>query len=224
MDPVLIALLVVSLISAAGFGGFAWHLLREDRQRSAARVAALSSAIDAGSPAAPMRGVSDLFDPQPSAAAGGNPMIKAAVGVAMAVVLIVVVASANRRSDEPAASGGGAARVSAPLELISMRHMRDGNTLTVSGLVRNPRAGAHATRVTAIILAFNRAGAFINSARAPLDFTTLEPGDESPFVVTLPSAGDVGRYRVSFRTEGGVIRHVDRRASDSTRLSAARLR
>jgi hypothetical protein len=104
-----------------------------------------------------------------------------------------------------------------------MRHTRDGDNLTVSGLVRNPHAGAHATRVTAVILAFNRAGAFINSARAPLDFTTLEPGDESPFVVTIPSAADVGRYRVSFRTDAGVIRHIDRRTSDSTRLSAARL-
>jgi hypothetical protein len=75
-----------------------------------------------------------------------------------------------------------------------------------------------------VILTFNRAGAFINSARAPLDFTTLEPGDESPFVVTIPSAADVGRYRVSFRTDAGVVRHVDRRTSDSTRLSAANLK
>lgn len=223
MDPLLIALLVVSLISAAGFGGFAWHLLREERQRSAARVAALSSAIDAAAPAAPTPGVSELFAPKPSAAAHGSPLIKGAVGVAMAVVLIVVVASANRGGDSPAAAVGAEARASAPLELISMRHTRQGDTLTVSGLVRNPRGGANATRVTAVILAFNRAGAFIESARAPLDFTTLEPGDESPFVVTLPSAADVGRYRVSFRTEAGVVRHVDRRASDSTRLSAARL-
>jgi hypothetical protein len=224
MDPVLIALLVVSLISAAGFGGFAWHLLREERERSAARVAALSSAIDGASPAAPTPAVAELFAPKPSAAARGNPLIKGAVGVAMALVLIVVVASANRGSDSPAAAAGAEARASAPLELISMRHTREGDRLTVSGLVRNPRAGANTTRVTAVILAFNRAGAFINSARAPLDFTTLEPGDESPFVVTLPSAADVGRYRVSFRTDTGVVRHVDRRASDSTRLSAARLR
>lgn len=224
MDPLLLALLVVSLISAAGFGGFAWHLLREERRRSDARVAALSTAIDATTPAAPTPGVRDLFAPEPSVAAHGNPLIKAAVGVAMAVVLIVIVASANR-GPEPSSEGGTAsARASAPLELISMRHARDGETLTVSGLVRNPRAGTNATRVTAVILTFNRAGAFVSSARAPLDFTTLEPGGESPFVVTVPSAGDVGRYRVSFRTDAGVVRHVDRRSSDSTRLSAARLR
>jgi hypothetical protein len=224
MDPLLIALLAVSLVSAAGFGGFAWHLLREERERSAARVAALSSAIDGASPAVPTPAVAELFAPKASAAARGNPLIKGAVGVAMALVLIVVVASANRGSDSPAAAAGAEARTSAPLELISMRHTREGDRLTVTGLVRNPRAGPNTTRVTAVILAFNRAGAFINSARAPLDFTTLEPGDESPFVVTLPSAADVGRYRVSFRTDTGVVRHVDRRASDSTRLTAARLR
>jgi hypothetical protein len=227
MDPILIALAVVSLLSAIGFGGFAWHLLREERHRSAVRVAALSAAIDATTPAAPPVGVNELFMTTPSAAAHGNPLIKVAVGAAMAILLIVVVASANRGggTTENGVSGGSATATgrATPLELISMRHTRDGETLTVTGLVRNPRAGGNVTRVTAVILAFNRAGAFINSGRAPLDFTTLQPGDESPFVVTVPSASDVGRYRVSFRTEGGVVRHVDLRSSDSTRLRAAHL-
>jgi hypothetical protein len=229
MDPLLLALVVVSLLSAIGFGGFAVHLLREDHRRSAARVAALTSAIDATAPATPTAGVHDLFVPTPSAAAHGSPLIKIAVGVAMALALIVVVASANRRGDaaEPGTAGGATQSAStaavAPLELISMRHTREGDTLTVSGLVRNPRAGRETTRVTAVILTFNRAGAYINSGRAALDFTTLQPGDESPFVVTIPSAADVGRYRVSFRTEAGVIRHVDRRSSDQTRLAAAQL-
>ena len=41
---------------------------------------------------------------------------------------------------------------------------------------------------------------------------TSAPGDESPFVVTIPNVADVARYRVSFRTEAGTLRHVDRRA------------
>jgi hypothetical protein len=229
MDPLLVALAVVSLLSALGFGGFAAHLLREERRRSAARVAALASAIDTTSSAAPTAGVHDLFSPPPSAAAHGSPLIKIAVGVAMALVLIVVVASANRGSDgtERAAANGSTGSAStgtvAPLELISMRHTREGDTLTVSGLVRNPRAGRETTRVTAVVLTFSRAGAYINSGRAALDFTTLQPGDESPFIVSIPAASDVGRYRVSFRTEAGVIRHVDRRSSDQTRLAAAQL-
>jgi hypothetical protein len=48
--------------------------------------------------------------------------------------------------------------------------------------------------------------------QAPLDFAVLEPGDESPFVVTIPNVTEVAKYRVSFRTERGMMRHVDRRA------------
>ena len=69
----------------------------------------------------------------------------------------------------------------------------------------------------------DRSGTFAGSGRAPLDFTTLDPGDESPFVVTLPNAAGVGRYRVSFRTEDGAVRHVDRRA-EQARLAAAELK
>jgi len=39
----------------------------------------------------------------------------------------------------------------------------------------------------------------------------LVPGGESRFIVSVPSAADVGRYRVSFRTDDRVVAHVDRR-------------
>ena len=93
-----------------------------------------------------------------------------------------------------------------------MRHAREGATMTVTGLVRNPAAGVEARRVAAIVFAFDRAGSFLGSGRAPLDFVVLEPGGESPFVVTIPNVAGVARYRVSFRTDDGVVRHVDRRA------------
>jgi hypothetical protein len=102
-----------------------------------------------------------------------------------------------------------------------MRHTRDGSALTVSGLVRNPRAGDTVASIAAVIFAFNREGAFVTSAQAPLDFLTLGPGDESPFIVTIPNVGDVGRYRVSFRTDAGVVRHVDRRAAQVASTPAA---
>jgi hypothetical protein len=146
-------------------------------------------------------------------------MIKAAVGVAMTLVLVIVVAMTSRgpsRAGERGANASGGR----PLELISMRHAREGNTLTVSGLVRNPRDAARVERVTAVVFAFDRSGSFVASGRAPLDFVTLDAGDESPFVVSIPSVSEVGRYRVSFRTESGVVRHVDRRVEES-RLTAA---
>jgi hypothetical protein len=130
----------------------------------------------------------------------------------MAIVVVVVAAMGGRDDGAARPAAVTAGESGAPLELMSMRHVRDGNTLTVTGLVRNPPDGFEARRVTAVVFAFDRAGSFVASARAPLDFTVLAPDDESPFVVTLSNVGDVARYRVSFRTESGLLRHLDRRA------------
>ena len=108
-------------------------------------------------------------------------------------------------------------RAAMPLELLALRHTQDGNTLTVSGTVRNPRTGAAQSQVFATAILFGADGNFLTSARAALDFTTLGPGDESPFVVTVPVNGTVARYRVGFRAaDGSVIAHVDRRADGTT--------
>ena len=146
----------------------------------------------------------------------GEPMLMALfMGFMLLAVIVWWGSSGDKRSPVPAA----AARADAtPLELMSMRSARTGNTLTVTGLVHNPSSGAEARHVDAVILAFNAAGAFVGSGRAPLDFLVLDPDDESPFTVTVPNASDVARYRVSFRTEAGVVRHIDRR-SDTSQLA-----
>jgi hypothetical protein len=232
MTALLLTLTLVSVTAAVACAWFAWRLRDAERRRSDARVAALSNAIDAadwppqaraqtrGEPVA----ASDLFAPEHSAAATGAPVIKLAVGVAMGIALLVAIAMNNRgatadAASEPTAARPAATRAASPLELISMRHERAGDTLKVSGLVRNPRTGRTMARVNAVVFAFNRAGAFVASGRAGIDFVTLEPGDESPFVVTVSDGADVGRYRVSFRTDAGVVQHVDRRAEQS-RLAA----
>ena len=47
-------------------------------------------------------------------------------------------------------------------------------------------------------------------------FTTLAPGEESPFVIRVPLTSAIERYRIGFRTEDGrVLSHVDRRSPDS---------
>lgn len=217
MDAALLTL-VMALGAAAGCAVVTWRAVDEQRRRSAARVAALAAAIHGETDATPTGfsrlderpvAVSSMFATTPGAAVQGRPLIKAAVVGAMAVALVVVAAMANRDHAESAT----VARDAAPLELVSMRHTREGGTLKVSGLVRNPRAGETVASIAAVVLAFNRQGAFVTSAQAPLDLLTLAPGEESPFFVTLPDVGDVGRYRVSFRTETGVVRHVDRRAT-----------
>ena len=45
------------------------------------------------------------------------------------------------------------------------------------------------------------------------DFLKLSAGDESPFVVSLDAPPTVARYRVSFRTDNGIVPHIDRRGA-----------
>jgi hypothetical protein len=213
MTVVLIGLTIVSLAAAAGFGLLAWRLLADQRRRSDARVAALAAAIHAEpstvrADARPVA-VASMFETAAGAALKGRPLLKGAVVATLAVALIIVAAmSTGDPAPRTAPPPEGA-----PLELISMRHDRNRQALTVTGVVRNPRAGAPLPRVTATVFAFERDGSFVASGRSPLDFTTLEPGEESPFVVpvALSESTNVARYRVSFRTEVGTLRHVDRR-------------
>jgi hypothetical protein len=102
----------------------------------------------------------------------------------------------------------------APLELMSLRHERKGSSLSITGLVRNPGAGAIVDQLAAVVFLFDQEGNFVTSARADADFKKLSPGDESPFVVTLGAPTSVARYRVSFRNEAGVVPHVDRRGQE----------
>jgi len=116
-------------------------------------------------------------------------------------------------------SGGDSQPVSAqlqaassPLELLSLRHEREGVNLSVAGLVRNPPSAPVVERVTAVVFLFDQQGTFVTSAKAPIDFLKLTAGDESPFVVKVAAPQSVARYRVSFRTDDGTLPHVDRRA------------
>jgi hypothetical protein len=112
-----------------------------------------------------------------------------------------------------AASAEGAATGSGPgLELLSLRDSRDTASLTITGLVQNPRGGPARARVTVTAYAFDDKGSFLASGRALIDVTALAPGDESPFVVSVPVTDAVARYRIGFRGEDGqVIAHIDKR-------------
>ncbi len=135
----------------------------------------------------------------------------AALALALASVVLFGLAARNR-AVAAASTASADAHPPAALELLSLRDARDAGTLTITGLVRNPRTGSAQSRVTVTAFAFDENGAFLSSGRALLDVTSLAPGDESPFVVSVPAAGTVARYRISFRGEDGrVIAHVDRR-------------
>jgi hypothetical protein len=101
----------------------------------------------------------------------------------------------------------------APLALLALRHEQGADgTLVISGVVRNPAEAAARQRLFAAASLIDAGGTLVASARAPLDFTILEPGEESPFVVRVTGANGVARYRIGFRdAEGASVAHLDKR-------------
>jgi hypothetical protein len=226
---------LVSLTVAIVMSIVAWRLVREERERSAARIEALAHDIDGefddGTGAAPVLRVAPRpaspgvppggEEPRPGATLFEAPAVMASppawrrlgavVGIGGALVGGVI-GAAVLLADRPGAGAQAPAGSRAPLELLSLRHAQQDGTFTVTGLVRNPAGGAAAEGITAVVFLFDARGGFLASGRAPLDFVRLGPGEESPFVVAIPAPAGVARYRVSFRKDdGGVIAHVDRR-------------
>ena len=222
----------LSLAVAAIAAGLAWQVRRREAARTAARVAALAAAIDdeplpasggwvtlaevdlhtrprAGDAAdvAPRVGAGAMFTAAEAAASGRlGPVLS------LAAAACLVVAGAVLWS----AIGGEAASVEKtppPLELLALCHDQDADRLSIQGLLRNPVGGRPLTHITAVAFVFDRQGSFLGSSRAPVDFTTLSPGEESPFTVVLsPALPSAARYKVSFRREdSGIVPHVDRR-------------
>jgi len=110
------------------------------------------------------------------------------------------------------AAAAATAPAQIPLELIALGHEREADRLTVRGVVRGSAPAGEKGPLTAVVLLFNREGGFIASGRAEVQPGATDPAGERTFVVTVPSAGDVGRYRVSFRSDDHIVPHVDKRA------------
>lgn len=229
----LLVVTLTSILLAAIMSVIAWRIAGDERRRSEARVAALAADIHdepqlADAPVVaddldlrPTRGASigsDLFAaPQPRSASRWAAVLAGGVfvlGCALAVaILLSGGSSVGARSvapPQPAAAAPPAAPAR-PLELVALGHERDGDRLIVRGIVRNPGTGAPIQALAAVVFLFNRDGGFLTSGRVTIDTSALRPGGESPFIVTVPGATDVGRYRVSFRTDDRVVPHVDRR-------------
>jgi hypothetical protein len=197
---------VAALAVAASFGVVAWRATAAERSRSDARVAALSAIID------PSRAseTPSLFVARPESTDHGHPLLKVGIGFAAVVALIVVAAMTNDFYED-AATASGALQHQPALALLSMGHEQDASgTLTITGRIRN-ESRTRAEGISAIVFAFDKAGGFITSGRAALDMSVLPPGETSSFRVVIPNVTDVGRYRVSFRSDAGILRHVDRR-------------
>lgn len=207
----LLTLTIGSVLLAAACAAYAWRVARDERLRAEARVTALAAAIE-GTRSGGTDAPAPMFGRTQGAMVESRPLLKVAVGFAMAVLIIVLIAMSGDRHETNAAAPAAPqeSRDGGSLELLSMRHERRGDVLTVTGLVRNAGSAA-AGDIMAVVFAFDRDGGFVASGRAPLEFASIASGDESPFRVTIPDVKDVGRYRVSFRTAAGVVRHIDRR-------------
>jgi hypothetical protein len=140
-----------------------------------------------------------------------------AVAAGVLFVVLVTVGYFSIYGDDADAGRAAASVPSAsqsPLELISLGHQRKNSALAITGLVRNPSQAPAVEQLAAVAFLFDQQGRLLTSARADVDFKQLAPGDESPFVITLDAPPNVARYRVSFRTDAGVVPHVDRRGQE----------
>jgi hypothetical protein len=170
---------------------------------------------------AAVAGVPHLFEEPVAPSPWGRRFAVIGALAAVVVVAATVLVSVHPRATadaSPAVSTQPQPAVldSAPLELVALQHTQQAQRLVISGLVQNPRTGGAISHVVATAFLFGPDGAFLTSSRAPLDFTTLSPGDESAFVINVPVTGPVARYRVGFRTgDGRVIEHVDKRVPDA---------
>jgi|RhiMethySRZTD1v2_1073278.scaffolds.fasta_scaffold10502_9 hypothetical protein len=218
--------LIVSLTVAVISTGIAWRLLRLERLRSAARVAALSAAIDGDLPSAadefaweepPLEKGPALFSHLRPETRSYGPLLTAAVTVA-AGVLVVVLMAMLADDDRPTPATDAQAQATEALELLSMTHTRDGAALVISGSVRNATQKTTAP-LTTVVTALDAEGHLVGTSSAALP--SVGPGDTRPFTVRLEGMSAVGRYRVSFRTNNGVMPHVDRRATRGSTRAAA---
>ena len=182
-----------------------WRMMRDDRRRSEARVAALAAAIDP--PGAADR--PGIFDERSRIPSSRHPLLKVAIGFTAVVAVIIVVAMANDLHDEVDRVPKAAPPPS--LALLSMQHERQAETFMVSGVVSNQGASS-ADGISAVIRAFDRAGNTVARVRAPIERQVLTAGERSPFRLAIPHGADISRYRVSFESDAGLVRHLDRRA------------
>lgn len=193
----------LSVVIAVLASAVAWRVVREERRRSDARVRTLAADISGDA--------LSLFEPESTSP---TPFpIGVAVGVCAAIVAAIVVAvgafSADREG--PASSALSSPASVEPFELVALSHDRSQTALTVRGIVRNPLNGASRGDIAAIVHVYDDRGDLVASGRAAVA-STLSPGEESTFVVAVPDAVRVERYRVSFRAADAVVPHVDRRA------------
>jgi len=243
MDTMLLVVTVVSLVVAAVACTVTWRVTRAERQRRAARVAALVSAagLTSATPrpeaqvpsglhdflpvddapaaaAADASAVGGLFAP-PSSASGSTGRQQWLMGAA-GVFAAVVITFAGIGFVSSRAVGTVVSPIRIPLELVALSHNRGAGGLAVAGLVRNPAAGASVQQLEAEVRVFDAAGILIGTQSTRVESLPLAAGQEASFSVALGELSTAARYRVSFHAAGAMLSHVDRRTNQPAAVTA----
>ena len=241
MESVLIVITLVSLAMTIALGAILARLMRDERRRSAARVAVLREMADAAAreqqrsmrPSPAERASHDRRRPdagaqttiQPPADLFVRPEPRSAwprrLAIAAAIVLIVTVVSGRAALEIDAGRHRGPARRLGRRQ----RRRRASSNCCRSSNAGTERAHDHRPRAEP-----PRRGRAVEGQRdgAPLRPRRHVPGERtrgarlhraSPrrrvgFVINVPVTTPVARYRVGFRSEDGrVIGHIDRRTA-----------
>jgi hypothetical protein len=253
MEAILLTVTLLSLAIAVGASVLAWRVMRNDRLRSEARIAALaadlgldqdertiqterrpapvdpeyvpSATVELKRAGEPIATSSGMFAPTARDHSGFR--FAAGIGVAVVIVAAVIGTLVVTSGRTPAAPADVASRApepapaDAPLELVALGHERVADGLTVRGVVRGVAPIAEKRPLTAVVLLFDREGTFIASGRADVQPAGADLAGERRFVVSVPSVGNVSRYRVSFRSDEQIVPHLDKRAQPGTLSSEA---
>ena len=238
MTALLVLVTLVSLAIAGVLAIYVRQLTRAERERSDANAAALADMIGPAHLEAPASfdasidlGVGGADQPQQAspvmfgaaepAAASPRMFLIPAIGLFVVIAALSAIYAWNRSSTQRGGRRGrvrgraaGARRAATPAP-----RRRDGDF----GPGAQPAWRTdHPARCRRSPSRSTGRASFLASGRAPLDFPLLQPGDESPFTVTVPNSPAIGRYRVTFRTESGVVPHVDRRSDSQVALQPSR--
>jgi hypothetical protein len=243
----MLTITLLSLVIAATSGFFAWRILRREHLRSNARVSSLAAAMDEGGALslrtfdtsatfdatddfrsegrefpseAPVPAATLTFEAMDLQSSIRRRLLSVLIGAGVVVAGVVVIAMLSDRDEATPTHGVVPTRVVAPhaesLELMSLNASREGSTLVVSGVVRS-RSEEPLTAVTAVVSAIDAKDRLVGRGTVPID--AISPHSDSRFIVTIQDVTEAARYRVSFRSATGVIRHVDRRAAPTGNVS-----
>jgi hypothetical protein len=234
----LLTMTIFSTALAAVTSIVAWRVIRRETRRSDARVAALATAIHrpeaafssetvAGIASFPSEHLTDVALATPAPSLNSHRLLATLSAGALVVAGLLIVAAQRggyvhhnhtaavadmNAARQPSKPSSAAAAAAAPLELIALSHERGKDTLVVRGAIRNPSNGTTCEIPAVVVLTFDEHGIFLGSNESDGSGETLPPGARATFSVTVPAGTTPpARYKVSFRSGGRVLPHVDKR-------------